>query len=143
LPSACGWCHQPPQGTRTPELLVMSRAHQPARLALHGARSQSRASATTVSGRRRSRSAWRKQSPPWPGVRLPLRRNAVVSGRMLAFPPRRKRDALGAGAPRVLLSREPDSEEIARSPPLAPGTRAVCGAWRHYVTLGSFVSLAR
>jgi hypothetical protein len=27
LPSACGWCHQPPQGTRTPELLVMSRAH--------------------------------------------------------------------------------------------------------------------
>ena len=25
LPSACGWCHQPPQGTRTPELLVMSR----------------------------------------------------------------------------------------------------------------------
>ena len=24
LPSACGWCHQPPQGTRTPELLVMS-----------------------------------------------------------------------------------------------------------------------
>ena len=23
LPSACGWCHQPPQGTRTPELLVM------------------------------------------------------------------------------------------------------------------------
>ena len=28
LPSACGWCHQPPQGTRTPELLVMSRAHR-------------------------------------------------------------------------------------------------------------------
>ena len=27
LPSACGWCHQPPQGTRTPKLLVMSRAH--------------------------------------------------------------------------------------------------------------------
>src|SRR6266511_4106500 len=27
-PSACGWCHQPPQGTRTPELLVMSRAHR-------------------------------------------------------------------------------------------------------------------
>ena len=27
LPSARGWCHQPPQGTRTPELLVMSRAH--------------------------------------------------------------------------------------------------------------------
>ena len=26
LPSACGWCHQPPQGTRTPELLVMLRA---------------------------------------------------------------------------------------------------------------------
>ena len=24
LPSACGWCHQPPQGTRTPELLIMS-----------------------------------------------------------------------------------------------------------------------
>ena len=24
LPSACGWCHQPPQGTRTPELLVMA-----------------------------------------------------------------------------------------------------------------------
>jgi hypothetical protein len=23
LPSACGWCHQPPRGTRTPELLVM------------------------------------------------------------------------------------------------------------------------
>jgi hypothetical protein len=23
LPSACGWCHQPPQGTRTPKLLVM------------------------------------------------------------------------------------------------------------------------
>ena len=23
LPSACGWCHQPPQGTRTPELLIM------------------------------------------------------------------------------------------------------------------------
>jgi hypothetical protein len=28
LPSACGWCHQPPQGTCTPELLVMSRAHR-------------------------------------------------------------------------------------------------------------------
>jgi hypothetical protein len=28
FPSACGWCHQPPQGTCTPELLVMSRAHQ-------------------------------------------------------------------------------------------------------------------
>ena len=28
LPSACGWCHQPPQGTRTPELLVMSCAHR-------------------------------------------------------------------------------------------------------------------
>ena len=26
LPSACGWCHQPPQGTRTPELLVMPGA---------------------------------------------------------------------------------------------------------------------
>jgi hypothetical protein len=25
LPSACGWCHQPPQGTCTPELLVMPR----------------------------------------------------------------------------------------------------------------------
>src|SRR5436190_15331642 len=24
LPSACGWCHQPPQGTFTPESLVMS-----------------------------------------------------------------------------------------------------------------------
>jgi len=23
LPLTCGWCHQPPQGTRTPELLVM------------------------------------------------------------------------------------------------------------------------
>lgn len=23
LPSACGWCHQPPQGTRTPKLLIM------------------------------------------------------------------------------------------------------------------------
>ena len=29
LPSACGWCHQPPQGTCTPELLVMPRAHRP------------------------------------------------------------------------------------------------------------------
>ena len=27
LPSARGWCHQPPQETRTPELLAMSRAH--------------------------------------------------------------------------------------------------------------------
>ena len=27
LPSACGSCHQPPQGTRRPRLLVMSRAH--------------------------------------------------------------------------------------------------------------------
>src|SRR5213078_1489076 len=26
LPLACGWCHQPPQGTRTPELLVMPGA---------------------------------------------------------------------------------------------------------------------
>ena len=25
LPSTCGWCHQPPQGTCTPELLVMPR----------------------------------------------------------------------------------------------------------------------
>src|SRR5436305_4918357 len=23
LPLTCGWCHQPPQGTRTPDLLVM------------------------------------------------------------------------------------------------------------------------
>ena len=28
LPSTCGWCRQSPQGTRTPELLVMSRAHR-------------------------------------------------------------------------------------------------------------------
>ena len=35
LPSACGWCHQPPQGTRTPESLVMSGVHRvEARLAL-------------------------------------------------------------------------------------------------------------
>jgi hypothetical protein len=27
LPLACGWCHQPPRGTCTPELLVMPRAH--------------------------------------------------------------------------------------------------------------------
>ncbi len=26
LPSTCGWCHQPPQGTHTPELLVMLSA---------------------------------------------------------------------------------------------------------------------
>ena len=25
LPSTCGWCHQPPQGTHTPQLLAMSR----------------------------------------------------------------------------------------------------------------------
>ena len=35
LPLACGWCHQPPQGTRTPESLVMSGVHRvEARLAL-------------------------------------------------------------------------------------------------------------
>jgi hypothetical protein len=28
LPSTCGWCHQPPRGTRTPELLVTPRAHR-------------------------------------------------------------------------------------------------------------------
>src|SRR2546430_9370019 len=28
LPSACGWCHQPPQGTRTPERLVMPGVQQ-------------------------------------------------------------------------------------------------------------------
>jgi hypothetical protein len=28
LPLACGWCHQPPQGTRTPESLVMSGVHR-------------------------------------------------------------------------------------------------------------------
>ena len=26
LPSTCGWCHQPPQGTRTPKLLIMLSA---------------------------------------------------------------------------------------------------------------------
>ena len=36
LPSACGWCHQPPQGTRTPELLVMSRAHRACGSPAHG-----------------------------------------------------------------------------------------------------------
>jgi hypothetical protein len=36
LPSACGWCHQPPQGTRTPELLVMSRAHRTCGSPAHG-----------------------------------------------------------------------------------------------------------
>ena len=36
LPSACGWCHQPPQGTRTPELLVMSRAHRACGSLAHG-----------------------------------------------------------------------------------------------------------
>ena len=35
LPLACGWCHQPPQGTFTPESLVMSGVHRvEARLAL-------------------------------------------------------------------------------------------------------------
>src|SRR6266480_1112635 len=35
LPLACGWCHQPPQGTLTPESLVMSGVHRVgARLAL-------------------------------------------------------------------------------------------------------------
>jgi hypothetical protein len=33
LPSACGWCHQPPQGTRTPELLVMPGVPDAARSA--------------------------------------------------------------------------------------------------------------
>ena len=28
LPLTCGWCHQPPQGTRTPESLVMSGVHR-------------------------------------------------------------------------------------------------------------------
>jgi hypothetical protein len=28
LPLACGWCHQPPQGTLTPESLVMSGVHR-------------------------------------------------------------------------------------------------------------------
>ena len=61
LPSACGWCHQPPQGTRTPELLVMSRAHQasigPAFVAL-------RSSGADVRGRvprRRSARAMRRR----------------------------------------------------------------------------------
>jgi hypothetical protein len=36
LPSAYGWCHQPPQGTRTPELLVMSRAHRACGSPAHG-----------------------------------------------------------------------------------------------------------
>jgi hypothetical protein len=36
LPLACGWCHQPPQGTRTPELLVMSRAHRACGSPAHG-----------------------------------------------------------------------------------------------------------
>jgi hypothetical protein len=36
LPSACGWCHQPPQGTRTPELLIMSRAHRACGSPAHG-----------------------------------------------------------------------------------------------------------
>ena len=36
LPSACGWCHQPPQGTRTPKLLVMSRAHRACDSPAHG-----------------------------------------------------------------------------------------------------------
>jgi hypothetical protein len=36
LPSACGWCHQPPQGTCTPELLVMPRAHRACGSPAHG-----------------------------------------------------------------------------------------------------------
>src|SRR5512144_2472796 len=36
LPLACGWCHQPPQGTRTPELLVMPRAHRACGSLAHG-----------------------------------------------------------------------------------------------------------
>src|SRR5512132_2320411 len=36
LPLACGWCHQPPQGTCTPELLVMSRAHRACGSPAHG-----------------------------------------------------------------------------------------------------------
>jgi hypothetical protein len=61
LPSACGWCHQPPQGTRTPELLVMSRAHRACGSPAHGSptsftgwHTQSWVSSFLSGGRRRS-----------------------------------------------------------------------------------------
>jgi hypothetical protein len=66
LPSACGWCHQPPQGTRTPELLVMSRAHSACGSPSHGSptaftgwQTQLWVSPSRLGGRRRAGCATR------------------------------------------------------------------------------------
>jgi hypothetical protein len=60
LPSACGWCHQPPQGTCTPELLVMPRAHRTCefpRIRLSVSTSRGFVSCPAPAGRARSSAA--------------------------------------------------------------------------------------